>query len=1366
MAGSVRKQLGNYRLIHVLGRGNFADVYLGQHIHLNTEAAIKVLHEQLAGHEVTNFLTEARTIAHLRHPHIIQVLDFGVEDTTPFLVMDYAPNGNLRQRYPQGTQLPLDTVVSHVKQAADALQYAHDAHLVHRDIKPENMLLGRNHEVLLSDFGIAILAHHVGSHSQDAQQGQEIAGTVAYMAPEQFQAHPSPASDQYALGIVAYEWLCGTRPFHGAFAEIAVKHTLDPPPFLRERVPTIPPAVEEAVLRALAKDPHQRFARVQDFATSLEEASRAEMSGRTHFVLASEHPDEAEQRRTNHLPTGTVTLLFTDIERSTHLLQRLGDRYTLVLTEVRHLLRSAVQQWHGHEVDIQGDSFFAAFARATDAVSAAVAVQRNLAPHSWPEGVAVRVRMGMHTGEPERSSAGYTGLDVHYAARLTSAAYGGQVLLSQTTQELVAHDLPEGVSLRDVGEYHLKDFRGPKHLFQLVIADLPADFPPLRTLDARFNNLPVQLTSLIGREQEVTAVCTLLHRADIRLLTLTGTGGIGKTRLGLAVATELLESFADGVCFVPLASISDPTLVVPTIARLLGLEQTHTGSRSAQVDMEYLTAFLQEKHFLLVLDNFEQVVRAVPDLTELLIACPHLTILVTSRAALHLQGEQEFPVPPLAFPRHIQFPASDDLVQYAAITLFLQRTLAVKPDFAITKANILAIATICKHLDGLPLAIELAAARIKVLPPQVLLQRLTHRLAVLTGGTQDVAARQQTLRNTIAWSYNLLDAAEQWLFRRLSVFVGGCTLQAVEATCSAFADGGRPVLDGVASLIDKSLLQQTEQEGDEPRLVMLETIREYGLECLSSSGELEQTQRTHAQYYLHLAEEGEAHLFGAEQVPWFDRLEREYDNLRAALGWSVERAAGGQAEYSMETALRLAGALVRFWVARWYINEGSIWLERALANSEAVTPLVRIKALSGAGWMAFHAGDVKRAEALYEECSRLYQKTKATQKTPGIAFSPNWQGWLAFWLVWQGGNDHVVRSLLEESRALAREVGDKRSLAPLLHFLSLHAIDQGEYAEARSLLEEGLALFQEMNDQQQVVWSFFHLGRLLFTQGDEARASALIEDCLALARAVNDKPATAGSLYLLGRFALARGDATSARSLLEESLAQQRALGLQSNVAHVLSQLAVVAMMQHDEAAAGVFYEESLVLFRQMDDKEGTAYSLRRWGSMAAQQGEAIWAARLWGAAERLRDVGGLRGPFLLLIELTNYEQADYERLASLVRTQLGEQAFAAAWAEGQAMTPGQVLAHQGREIAPELATSVPQPPPAAVPTPDYPNGLTAREVQVLRLVAKGLTNNEIAEELGLSEKTIAHHLTHIFNKTSSENRASAAAFAIRHGLA
>ncbi len=418
------------------------------------------------------------------------------------------------------------------------------------------------------------------------------------------------------------------------------------------------------------------------------------------------------------------------------------------------------------------------------------------------------------------------------------------------------------------------------------------------------HNLPAQLTSLIGREQEVIAACTLLIRAEVRLLTLTGPGGVGKTCLALQIANELLDAFADGVCFVPLAPIFDPDFVLPAIAQTLGLKEAGN-----QPVSDLLKEYLRNLHLLLFLDNFEQIVAAAPLLADLLASCPKLKILVTSRAVLHIQGEHEFPVPLLALPDLKQLPDSASLTEYAAVALFLQRAQAIKPDFQITPANAHAIAEICSRLDGLPLAIELAAARIKLLPPQALLARLEHRLQVLTSGASNAPARQHTLRNTLKWSYDLLDAQEQRLFRRLSVFVGGCTLEAIEAIYTELDNGDEAIqlLDAVASLIDKSLLQQTEQEGEELRLVMLETIREYALECLAANGEMEVTRQAHADYFLVLAEEAEPKLVGIEQLQWLVRLEREHDNLRMALSWLLERKA-------LEMALRLGGALSLFWV--------------------------------------------------------------------------------------------------------------------------------------------------------------------------------------------------------------------------------------------------------------------------------------------------------------------------------------------------------------------------------------------------------------------------------------------------------------------
>ncbi len=833
MSDRVGQQLGNYRLLHLIGRGSFAEVYLAEHLHLNTQAAIKVLHANLSDEGREQLRSEARTMARLIHPHIVRVLDFGIEDGIPFLAMEYAPHGSLRQRHPRGSIVPIDTVVSYIRQVAEALHYIHLHKLIHRDVKPENMLLGSQNEVLLTEFDMTII-----SQSSRSQPIQDAVGSVTYMAPEQLQGKPRSASDQYALGVVAYEWLCGEPPFSGPVQRVAMQHLSVTPPSLRTKIPVISPTVEDVVLKALAKQPELRFAHVQAFAQALEDAYHTATSRPTDSMAASERgivstPDKSAMP---NLPTGTVTLLFTDIEGSTRLLQRLGDRYSDVLAECRHVLRSVFQEWNGFEVDTQGDAFFVVFARASDAVLAVADAQRALTRYSWPADEPMRVRMGLHTGEPSRTPEGYVGMDVHRAARIMSAAHGGQVLLSQATATLVEQDLPDDMGLRDLGEHRLKDLGRPRHLFQLVISGLPADFPRLKTLDTYQHNLPVQLTPFIGREQELSTVQGLLRREDVRLLTLTGPGGMGKTRLGLQVAAELSDRFADGVFFVNLAPISDPALVMSTIAQTLNMREV-----TGQPWLERLREELQGKQMLLLLDNFEQVVSAAREVVELLAACPQLKVLVTSREVLHVRAESEFTVPPLTLPdtKHLSDLAA--LSHNAAVALFLQRAQAIKPDFQLTNANARAIIEICARLDGLPLAIELAAARVKLLPPQALLTRLDQRLTLLTGASRDLPERQQTLRNAIAWSYNLLDVTEQWLFRHLSVFADGCTLQAVEALCAALEKSDGQTVDRVASLIDKSLLQQIEQEGQEPRLLMLESIREYGMERLKANGELEAT---------------------------------------------------------------------------------------------------------------------------------------------------------------------------------------------------------------------------------------------------------------------------------------------------------------------------------------------------------------------------------------------------------------------------------------------------------------------------------------------------------------------------------------------
>ncbi len=859
-------------------------------------------------------------------------------------------------------------------------------------------------------------------------------------------------------------------------------------------------------------------------------------------------------------------------------------------------------------------------------------------------------------------------------------------------------------------------------------------------LKTRFHNLPEQLTPLIGREPEIQAVCSLLRQPEVRLVTLTGPGGVGKTRLGLQVATELVDEFADGICFVPLAPIRDPDLVAPTLAQTLGLKET-----GDQPLRDLLKASLQDKRSLLLLDNFEQVLAAVPWLADLLADCPHLTILVTSRAVLHIRGGHDFPVPSLALPDFTHLPESFALSQYAAVALFLERARAINPDFQLTSANTRAIAEICIRLDGLPLAIELAAARIKLLPPQALLARLRHRLHILTSAAQDVPTRQQTLRNTLAWSYDLLDAQEQQLFRRLSVFVGGCTLEAVEGLYTALGEMPTDVLDGMTSLIDKSLLQQTELDGEEPRPVMLETIREYGLETLLASGEMESTRQAHAEYYLRLSERAELELGGPQQAAWLERLEQEHDNLRAALSWTVER---GETRQSTEMALRLGGALRRFWWGRGHWSEGRAFLERALAAGRSlpnprIDPSVRAKALMAAANLAFVQSDYEQTEVLCEESLALYRELGDHY---GIAFSLYRLGNVA----WVRGNTAEARSLTEEALAIFKEVDHREYVAYSLFSLALVASSQGEYARACALYEESLAIHRELGNKRGIAHSLSQLAQALYdSQADHARVRSLVEECLALSKELGFKEGIAAAQCLTGQLALSQSDLATAHRGVEQSVVLYKEMGHRHGSAESLAVLGKVLAVEGDYAAARRQYEESLAISGELGETWMIARGLVGLGVVVAAEHKLAWAVQLWGAAAALRDTLGVSIPPI--------ERADYERSLSSARVHLGERAFAAAWAQGRAMTLQQALAAQGQK---------PPPTPTTAITPStYPAGLTIREVEVLRLLAGGLTDQQIADKLVLSPRTVHSHISSIYSKLAVTSRSAATRYAIEHHL-
>ncbi|HEX5878245.1 MAG TPA: adenylate/guanylate cyclase domain-containing protein [Actinomycetota bacterium] len=799
------------------------------------------------------------------------------------------------------------------------------------------------------------------------------------------------------------------------------------------------------------------------------------------------------------LPTGTVTFLFTDIEGSTWLLQELGDAYPAVRDEHAAILRRAIRDQDGVEVSTEGDSFFAAFASPVAAVAAAVAAQRGLAAHHWPPGLPVRVRMGLHTGEGVLGGDNYVGIDVNRAARIAGAAHGGQVIVSGATRSLVEHALPEGTALRDLGEHRLKDLNLPIHLNDLVVEGLAADFLPPRTLDARPGNLPAPLTSFIGREPEIAEIRRLLGRA--RLVTLTGAGGTGKSRLALQAAAGLMDEYRDGVFLAELSSVTDPALVPSALARALRVPEV-----PGRPILAALQDHLRDRRLLLVADNFEQVTDAGPVVEKLLAAAPGLTVMVTSRAPLSLRGEQELVVPPLTLPEPGRPPDLETLGRSEAVRLFTERAQAVWPGFELTEQNAPAVAEITTRLDGLALAIELAATRTKVLTPEQLLPRLERRLTLLTGGAQTLPDRQRTLRGAIGWSYDLLPAAEQRLFARLSVFAGGWTLTSAEAVCDPEALGLDP-LQATTSLVDQSLVTRTEAATGEPRFSMLETIREFGWEQLAVGGELEPVTRRHAEHFLALAVAAEPHLTGAAQGEWLDRCDQEHPNLRVALRWAVKAGEAGRAQEA-------AGAIWRFWQQRGHLTEGRRWLEELLAlpSGQGPTP-ARAKALAGAGGIAWWQEDIAGARGFYEEALAI---ERALGDPAGIAQALYNQGFV----VAADGDFDGAFGLFEESRELARRAGDEPAAARAEWMLAIRDLAAGAWERPVAIAEQAVATWRRLGDRLQMGDGLVWLAVVYARAGRQGDARSAIGEALRLFREV-DSPMGIVSV-ILGLSYLAR----------------------------------------------------------------------------------------------------------------------------------------------------------------------------------------------------------------------------------------------------
>ena len=846
---------------------------------------------------------------------------------------------------------------------------------------------------------------------------------------------------------------------------------------------------------------------------------------------------------TSHAPAtaGTLTFLFTDIEGSTRLLERLGSAaYTKVLEREAELQRTAFVAHGGREQATEGDSFFVVFDSAVEAVNAAVEAQRALAMEPWPEGVEVNVRMGLHAGEASESAAGLVGIDIHRAARIAAAAHGGQVVVSETVRSLVTADLESGITLRGLGSHRLKDLREPQPLCQIVADGLRMDFPPLQSLDARPNNLPTQLTSFVGRERELADAGSLL--ATNRLVTLTGPGGTGKTRLSLQVAANAADRYPDGVFFVALETVREPNLVASRIASAIGLAES--GQRSADT---VLREWLAEKRVLLVLDNFEQVVAAGPIIAELLRDAPGLSVLVTSRAALRVSGEQEYPVPGLPVPPDLSqlttlelasLPAeartidAESLSTYESVRLFIARATSVKPDFRVTNDNAPAVAAIAARLHGMPLAIELAAARIKLFSPEALRARLEDQLALLSVGARDLPERQQTLRGAIEWSYDLLDEGHRRLLGRLSVFEGGADLAAAEAVCGPASELGMDVVEGLMSLADQSLVRTVETSGD-PRFRMLDTIRAYAAETLAARGEVDLVAERHAAWFLGLAERVAPELAGAEQRALLDQLELEHDNIRAVLDRAM---AAGDAS----TAIRLAFAVWRFWQKRGHLSEARRRLDAMAAQPWSRNdPILRARLMEALGGVCWWQADIRAMRPAYTEAVELWRGLDDDRELANALYN--------YAFVFSVPDDPENppeendpegkgRRARDEALALYRRIGDERGEANVLWGIGndkyfSEGSDAG-VAEFRAALEK----FRRVGDRTMEAWSLHMVGSALlrvrkpdesrpylhdalrhfFLAGDAAGMTLVLDDLSAQALA-DEEPERAARLWGAGR---------------------------------------------------------------------------------------------------------------------------------------------------------------------------------------------------------------------------------------------------------
>ena len=955
---------------------------------------------------------------------------------------------------------------------------------------------------------------------------------------------------------------------------------------------------------------------------------------------------------TKSLPTGTVTFLFTDIEGSTKLWESVPEKMKVALQRHHEILNCAIESNGGVVFQIIGDAFCAAFPTAPSAMSAALKAQENLFNENWDLPSPIRVRMGIHTGLADLTSSdsatgGYTSNQtLNRVARIMSAGHGGQILLSLATEELTRDSLPANTELRDMGERHLRDLIRPEHLFQLNAKGLPSEFPPLKTLDFYRHNLSIQLTSFIGREKEIAEIEHAL--TEHRLVTLTGSGGTGKTRLSLQVAANLLDHFPDGVWFVELAPLTNPDLIPQTIHSTIGIQE-----QPGKTPLQLLEEYLHERKTLVVLDNCEHLIEASAKVANTLLnAAPSLKVLASSREALGVKGELSYPVPSLSLPDPKHLPAIEQLSQYEAVRLFIDRALLVAPHFVVDKDNAPFIAQICYRLDGIPLAIELAAARIRSMPVDKIAGRLDDRFHLLTGGSRTALPRQQTLRATIDWSYDLLSKSERMLFCRLAVFMGGWRLESVEEICTGDEIASDNIDDLLGHLVDKSLVE-LEENG---RYRMLETIRQYARDRLVESGEGEALRDRHRDWFLALAEQAMPELHRETQLEWLDRLDEELENLRTALEWSLRN--------NIDAAQQLAGALWWFWHIRGRAFEGYQWINKILAIGDDVT-LARAALLGKAGQQAFMLNYQKEARAFSEKSIAMFQLLgqKNGQADPLLIL-----GILAFY----DKDFSKAKEMIEQSCDLCRDADDRWGLKKARDILGWIAEDEGNYEQARKIFEEGYKISSELGDKDGASYSLVELGGVFLAQNEYEYALKYFEQSLAIAREVKGIIVIIEALKSIGLVALRINNFEKAELSFEECRRLYEDAGIKAGEIQSIRLLGLSARVKGDYQKAAAMYQKSLTIIQESRDAESVGRSILGIALTMVKQGNLNSAVQLIGASNKAIPK--------ITENLLDLDKEDLDQTIARAKSGLGDTTFENLWAEGESMSIEEAIAFALRE--------------------------------------------------------------------------------------